>query len=163
MCLRPSVLRCWRALPLCVLPFCNLFPRTYVRPRLIPYYDSDPLHKHQIYIRPIFHLSHTTAISTIVVVQLNAVTTGAELETHQMDFSNCIRFQYEPAYHSGSKYTVHLNMLSISEWTLNIPHFNLSSFRILSTVWDTYCILFASFFYCVHLRSLFIRAKRVSN
>ena len=28
MCLRPSVLRCWRALLLCVLSFCNLF---YVR------------------------------------------------------------------------------------------------------------------------------------
>ena len=59
MCLRPSVLRCWRALllQLCVLPFCNLFPRsTYIRRRLIPYYDSDPLHKHQIYIRPIFHI-----------------------------------------------------------------------------------------------------------
>ena len=55
MCLRPSVLRCWRALLLCVIPFCNLFPRTYVRRRLIPYYDSGPLHKHQIYIRPMFH------------------------------------------------------------------------------------------------------------
>ena len=29
--------------------------RTYIRRRLIPYYDSGPLHKHQIYIRPIFH------------------------------------------------------------------------------------------------------------
>ena len=31
--LRPSVLRCWRALllTLCVLPFCNLFPHTYIR------------------------------------------------------------------------------------------------------------------------------------
>ena len=55
-CLRPSVLRCWRALLLCVLPFCNLFPRSYIRRRLIPYYDSGPLHKHQIYIRPIFHV-----------------------------------------------------------------------------------------------------------
>ena len=55
VCLRRSVLRCWRALLLCVLPFCNLFPRTYIRRRLIPYYDSGPLHKHQIYIRPIFH------------------------------------------------------------------------------------------------------------
>ena len=54
--LRPSVLRCWRALLLlCVLPFCNLFPRTYIRRRLIPCYDSGPLHKHQIYIRPIVH------------------------------------------------------------------------------------------------------------
>ena len=35
VCLRPSVLRCWRALLLCVLPFCNLFPRTYIRLRLI--------------------------------------------------------------------------------------------------------------------------------
>ena len=56
VCLRPSVLRCWRALLMCILPFCNLFPRTYIRRRLIPYYDSGPLHKHQIYIRPIFHL-----------------------------------------------------------------------------------------------------------
>ena len=55
VCLRPSVLRCWRALLLCVLPFCNLFPRTYIRRRLIPYYDSGPLHKHQIYVRPIVH------------------------------------------------------------------------------------------------------------
>ena len=39
-----------------VLPFCDLFPRTYIRRRLIPYYDSGPLHKHQIYIRPIFHI-----------------------------------------------------------------------------------------------------------
>ena len=38
-----------------VIPFCNLFPRTYIRRRLIPYYDSGPLRKHQIYIRPIFH------------------------------------------------------------------------------------------------------------
>ena len=38
-------------------PFCNLFPRTYIRRRLIPYYDSGPLHKHQIYMRPIFHMS----------------------------------------------------------------------------------------------------------
>ena len=30
-------------------------PGTYIRRRLIPYYDSGPLHKHQIYIRPIFH------------------------------------------------------------------------------------------------------------
>ena len=39
VCLRPSVLRCWRALllQLCVLPFCNLFPRTYIRRRLIPF------------------------------------------------------------------------------------------------------------------------------
>ena len=44
-----------RTLLLCVLPFCNLFPRTYIRRRLIPHYDSGPLHKHQIYIRPIFH------------------------------------------------------------------------------------------------------------
>ena len=29
--------------------------RTYIRRRLIPYYDSGPLHKHQIYVRPIFH------------------------------------------------------------------------------------------------------------
>ena len=29
---------------LCVLPFCNLFPRRYIRRRLIPYYDSGPLH-----------------------------------------------------------------------------------------------------------------------
>ena len=31
--LRPSVLRCWRALllTLCVLPFCNPFPHTYIR------------------------------------------------------------------------------------------------------------------------------------
>ena len=43
------------ALLLCVLPFCNLFPRTYIRRRLTPYYDSGPLHKHQIYIRPISH------------------------------------------------------------------------------------------------------------
>ena len=57
VCLRPSVLRCWRALLLCVLPLCNLFPRTYIRRRLIPYYDSGPLHKHQIYMRPIFHMS----------------------------------------------------------------------------------------------------------
>ena len=105
MYLRPSVLRCWRALllTLCVLPFCNLFPHTYIRrfhictyflsaisfrirtygdstyvrtyflsaisfhmrtygdsiyvqtPTPHPYYDSVPLHKHQIYIRPIFH------------------------------------------------------------------------------------------------------------
>ena len=55
MCLRPSVLRCWGALLLCVPPFCDLFPRTYIRRRLIPYYDSGPLHKHQIYIGPIFH------------------------------------------------------------------------------------------------------------
>ena len=35
--------------------FLHLFPRTYIRRRLIPYYDSGPLHKHQIYVRPIFH------------------------------------------------------------------------------------------------------------
>ena len=35
--------------------FLQSFPRTYIRRRLIPYYDSGPLHKHQIYIRPIFH------------------------------------------------------------------------------------------------------------
>ena len=29
--------------------------RTYIRRRLIPYYDSGPLHKHQIFVRPIFH------------------------------------------------------------------------------------------------------------
>ena len=28
---------------------------TYIRRRLIPYYDSGPLHKHQIYVRPILH------------------------------------------------------------------------------------------------------------
>ena len=59
--LRPSVLRCWRALLLRVLPFCNLFSRTYIRRRLIPYYDSGPLHKQQIYIRPIFHFYSSEA------------------------------------------------------------------------------------------------------
>ena len=33
-------------------------------------------------------LSHITALSTIVGVQLNLVTTGAELETNRMGFSN---------------------------------------------------------------------------
>ena len=36
--------------------YCDLFPRTYIRRRLIPYYDSGPLHKHQTYVRPIFNL-----------------------------------------------------------------------------------------------------------
>ena len=34
--------------------------RTYIRRRLIPYYDSGPLHKHQIYVRPIFHIDQST-------------------------------------------------------------------------------------------------------
>ena len=34
---------------------CSSRVSTYIRRRLIPYYDSGPLHKHQIYVRPIFH------------------------------------------------------------------------------------------------------------
>ena len=55
---------------MCVLPFCDLFLRTYIRRRLIPYYDSGPLHKHQIYIRPIFHFFDYRAVTSCPLPQV---------------------------------------------------------------------------------------------
>ena len=41
-------------------------PHTYIRRSLIPYYDSGPLHKHQIYVRPIFHFGFGKKISYLL-------------------------------------------------------------------------------------------------
>ena len=55
-----------------VLPFYNLFPRTYIRRPLIPYYDSCPLHKHQIYMSklPLFCSPRMYRIRYIVPVRI---------------------------------------------------------------------------------------------
>ena len=102
VCLRPSVLRCWRALLLCVLPFCDLFPRTYIRRRLIPYYDSGPLHKHQIYIRPIFHFCNLFP-RTYIRRRLIPYYDSGPLHKHQVDFFS--EFVFEKNYRKHSSTT----------------------------------------------------------
>ena len=50
-------------------------PHTYIRRSLIPYYDSGPLHKHQIYVRPIFHFVPLVESGICLLVDLATLST----------------------------------------------------------------------------------------
>ena len=81
-----------------------------------PHIDETPAYASGLQQYPVTNgsSSHITALSTIVDVQLNLVTTGAELETHRM---GC----YTEVHRNCREYNVHSNISSLSEWTLNVP------------------------------------------
>ena len=70
----------------------------YIRRRLVPYYDSGPLHKHQIYIRPIFHSlvheNHTEYLFIQTCLMYHAACTFVESQPFKRLYSQLTFFNF---------------------------------------------------------------------